>query len=412
MNRYTDVMENAEYDIYPDDDNYIERLIDVAQNFRTFDEALDSFMIERNEIEEMATTKDKIEHIKLLFKNAEIDVPRKLNEWYRKHIRIEKKTAIQFCFAFGLNIEEAEDFFRRICLMRSFDCHNIEEVVYYYAICNNLTYMQAQDIINQIQLQDNTRIDFNEGIVYTESIIEEVNSFATAQELISYVNNNISYFTYSNATAYSTIKRLWNEITCEGGIAKKERAKYDIVFKDDYIQDEYATEHFNIKKSSNKESKKQEESLWNVYLQILGFYGIDNSVTGADRSIKPLLKNNALIHTFAQESFPDRDGLNKILLGVRVSEEKTRKTLILLAFYWHFAKIAIQGDRTYEVKNMEIERGLQTINGILTDAGYPELYHGNPYDWIFLFVLNSQTPLVTFRIDIMREIYNIWREQE
>lgn len=412
MNRYTDVMENAEYDIYPDDDNYIERLIDVAQNFRTFDEALDSFMIERNEIEEMATTKDKIEHIKLLFKNAGIDVPRKLNEWYRKHIRIEKKTAIQFCFAFGLNIEEAEDFFRRICLMRSFDCHNIEEVVYYYAICNNLTYMQAQDIINQIQLQDNTRIDFNEGIVYTESIIEEVNSFATAQELISYVNNNISYFTYSNATAYSTIKRLWNEITCEGGIAKKERAKYDIVFKDDYIQDEYATEHFDIKKSSNKESKKQEESLWNVYLQILGFYGMDNSVTGADRSIKPLLKNNVLIHTFAQESFPDRDGLNKILLGVRVSEEKTRKTLILLAFYWHFAKIAIQGGRTYEVKNMEIERGLQTINGILTDAGYPELYHGNPYDWIFLFALNSQTPLVTFRIDIMREIYNIWREQE
>ncbi|MBQ5735545.1 MAG: hypothetical protein IIV51_09240 [Lachnospiraceae bacterium] len=152
--------------------------------------------------------------------------------------------------------------------------------------------------------------------------------------------------------------------------------------------------------------------MWSIYLQILGFYGMDNSVTGADRSIKPLLKNNVLIHTFAQESFPDRDGLNKILLGVRVSEEKTRKTLILLAFYWHFAKIAIQGGRTYEVKNMEIERGLQTINGILTDAGYPELYHGNPYDWIFLFVLNSQTPLVTFRIDIMREIYNIWREQE
>ena len=412
MNRYTDVMENAEYDIYPEDDNYIERLIDIAQQFRTFDEALDSFMIERSMIKENASTEDKIECIKDLFKKAGIDVPRKINEWYKKHIRIEKKTAIQFCFAFDLDIQESEDFFRRICLMRSFDCHNIEEVVYYYAICNNLTYMHAQEIITQIQLPDNARMNYEEDIVYTESIRKEVNSFATSQDLICYINDNISYFTYSNATAYSLIKKLWNEIACEGGIAKKERAKYDIVFKDDYIQNEYETEDFDVKRNSGKENKKREESLWNIYLQILGFYGMDNSVTGADRSIKPLLKNNVLIHTFAQESFPDRDGLNKILLGVRVSEEKTRKTLILLAFYWHFAKIAIQGSRTYEVKNMEIERGLQTINGILTDAGYPELYHGNPYDWIFLFVLNSQTPLVTFRIDIMREIYNIWREQE
>lgn len=114
MNRYTDVMENAEYDIYPEDDNYIERLIDIAQQFRTFDEALDSFMIERNMIKENASTEDKIECIKDLFKKAGIDAPRKINEWYKKHIRIEKKTAIQFCFAFDLDIKESEDFFRRI----------------------------------------------------------------------------------------------------------------------------------------------------------------------------------------------------------------------------------------------------------------------------------------------------------
>lgn len=44
------------------------------------------------------------------------------------------------------------------------------------------------------------------------------------------------------------------------------------------------------------------------------------------------------------------------------------------------------------------------INEMLVDAGYPTLYPGNPYDFIFLASMNTLFPLLSFR-DIMREIY-------
>ena len=40
---------------------------------------------------------------------------------------------------------------------------------------------------------------------------------------------------------------------------------------------------------------------------------------------------------------------------------------------------------------------LGQINHYLADAGYTELYYGNPYDWIFLFAMYDEYPLPTFR---------------
>lgn len=33
----------------------------------------------------------------------------------------------------------------------------------------------------------------------------------------------------------------------------------------------------------------------------------------------------------------------------------------------------------------------------MIEAGYPELYVGNPYDWIFFYVSHDREPLITFR---------------
>ena len=44
------------------------------------------------------------------------------------------------------------------------------------------------------------------------------------------------------------------------------------------------------------------------------------------------------------------------------------------------------------------------MNKMLTDAGYPALYEGNPYDWIFMFAAQDAYPLDAFRF-FMRELY-------
>ena len=49
------------------------------------------------------------------------------------------------------------------------------------------------------------------------------------------------------------------------------------------------------------------------------------------------------------------------------------------------------------------------INARLLDAGYLKLYAGNPYDWIFMWALNDENPLIAFRY-YMGEVFAVKEE--
>ena len=96
--------------------------------------------------------------------------------------------------------------------------------------------------------------------------------------------------------------------------------------------------------------------------------------------------------------------MEKVLNGARISDERMRKLLILLSFYEYLAGKAVAcGGRT--VSGRDAENCRLRINDILLSSGYQTLYAGNPYDWIFLFALENDDPLTTFREDFMQEIY-------
>ena len=63
----------------------------------------------------------------------------------------------------------------------------------------------------------------------------------------------------------------------------------------------------------------------------------------------------------------------------------------------------------YSAKVSDAERCLDTINARLLDAGYPELYAGNPYDWLFKWSLNDEHPLEAFRT-YMGEVFAVKEE--
>ena len=138
-------------------------------------------------------------------------------------------------------------------------------------------------------------------------------------------------------------------------------------------------------------------------MQILGLSGNYIDKIYKDRSIKSILKDNELLHPLAEDSFPDRDGLNKILNGEHVSYERIRKLLILLVFYKFWANKALCSNH-YEAGYGDADRCISTINDNLVDAGYPMLYPGNPYDFIIFVSVNADNPLMTFR-DYMREMF-------
>ena len=397
MGRYTDSLKDLSFDLYPDDDDFEQKLAEVAGQFRPFDVALTAFLVENGMIEETASADEIVEFITGRFKAAGIEPPRHRKKWFSEHKSIKRDTAFDLCFALGLSLDQAEDFFRRVCLERGFDGHDMKEIVFRYAIRKGLSYAQAQEILGQIPVVKAENKIGNCEVVYTEMIQSEVDEMDSEEELIAYLTESAEGFGYNNATATRFIRTLWEEIACEDGLAEKERRDHHVTYEED-------TENYGKADGRMRVRTPKGDSLWEVYLQILGLSYIDMKKVGTDRSLKPILVDKDFMPHLAEDSFPDRDGLNKILNGEHLSHERVRKILILLAFYRYWAKLLVEtGD--YEVRGGELTRCEHMINNYLVDAGYPTLYIGNPYDWLILYSLaNSDVPLMTFR-GFMQELY-------
>lgn len=393
MGTYTEFIEYKRYEISTDDENYIEELQKVAEMFRNFDEALDVFLVEHGYGGELSNIETKVSFISLKFEQQKIRIPRNIRKWFTQHTRIERKTAFQICFAFNLGVIDTEDFFRRICLQRGFDCHNTDEVVYFYALNHKLCYQDARQVIDQVPKIKTGKVDFVKEVMYTASIEEELEKFNDVSELLSFITDHITEFGYNNVTAYEYIHKIWDEISSENGLALNEKNKLYASF--DGIEEE--------NNAQIKSKRTREDSIWGIYLQILGLSGKGISSIDKDRSLKPILKNNKLLHPLAEESFPDRNGMNKILNGEHVSYESVRKILILLVFYKFWVRLALER-KSYEAIYGDTDRCTFMINNCLMDAGYPELYVGNPFDWIVLYALIDDYPLITFR-EYMRQMF-------
>ena len=151
-------------------------------------------------------------------------------------------------------------------------------------------------------------------------------------------------------------------------------------------------------------------STWIIFSQIIGLanYQENEYATKYDRSLSSVLSGNKLMPLKADYCFPNRQNIDKLIRGDSVGDDEIiRKMLIFLVFYTHWAKLVInKNDAFYSANFSDAERCLDTINVRLLDAGYPELYAGNPYDWLFKWALNDENPLIAFR-HYMGEVFAI-----
>lgn len=364
-----------------EDDDFIEQLLEVAKLFRPFSVAMDEFLIEHGYKGSISSTDEKVEFIRSVFTKANMDSPREIREWFSAGQDIQRETAFQICFAFGLDGFETDEFFRRVFSKeRSFNCHQIQEAIYYFCLNNGLSWADAMDIQSQVSLTG--KVLTSSDVVYTGSIIKELNNMESKEELVIWLNENIDKFVGSNVTAYETIQRLWQQAAGPNGLLLQEHKLLPSMLDDSV---------------AGKKSKLWAENVnakpWDAYLAILQLDKKDVKKLGTDRSIKPILEK---LHDSAQDSFPDRQGIDRILRGEHVSYERVRKWLILLTFYTFWAKKAIDKGN-YEANTGDADRCITSMNQHLIDSGYPELYVGNPYDWIFFYATKSDEPLFVFR---------------
>lgn len=383
---YTSAIQKTLENISWEDDNFIDELLRVAQLFRPFSFAITKFILEHGYGGKTDDVDARVDYIRSTFEKANITPPREIREWFTAGQPIKRDTAFLICFAFGLDGGETDEFFRRYYAKeRSFNCHQVQEAIYYFCLNNGLPYAEALDIQTHVPLTKESQKTGD--VVYTGSIIAELNELETKEELITYLTENIDKFSDSNVTAYETIRRLWTLAARNGGLLMQEREKLPSIL------DDAATGEKSRIRSGNAGVKP-----WDAYLAILQLDKNEVKRLNAERSIRPILKK---LHTDAQDSFPDRQGIDKILRGEHVSYERVRKWLVLLAFYTFWAQKAVKED-SYEADPEDANRCLTSMNQHLMDAGYPELYVGNPYDWIFFFASKSEEPLYVFRF--------IWNE--
>ncbi len=382
MGSYTEYLDENIDEIHPDDDDYEERLLEAARLFRPFSEALTSFLQSHGYDGPSDDPDGAAAFLRQKFVDAGIPVPRGLKSWFTGGSRMSRDTALQTCFAFHLTPEQAGAFFRNVCLDRGLDCHAYRETVCCFCLSRGLDWNTAQDLIARIPKPKTVRMQAGMEVLYTGTILEQLRTIRTPDELVSYISSSLDRFGYNNATAGRYIQDLWDEISRPGGLAFKEGL---------------AVPGPKEGPDAPVRTAAEGDSVWAVLSQILGLDRATHDRLVEERSIKSILKDNDLLHPLAEASFPDRDGIQKVLNGFHISNERVRKLLILLSFYRYWAEQRILKGYSTTAGPEDQDRCLDEMNQYLMDAGYPELYCGNPYDWIFLWALKDGSPLDAFR---------------
>jgi hypothetical protein len=148
MPAYTALLRKPLETISREDDNFIEELLRVVQLFRPFSVSITEFISKHGYQGDASDIDAKVAFIRAAFAKADMDAPREVREWFTLQQPIKRDTVFQICFAFGLDGGETDEFFRRIYTKeRSFNCHLIQEAIYYFCLNNGLTWADALNII-------------------------------------------------------------------------------------------------------------------------------------------------------------------------------------------------------------------------------------------------------------------------
>lgn len=312
-----------------------------------------------------------------------------VKDWFcdkRRPALVSNSRTIMFqvCFAINASFDDVKWFFSHVYFDRSFNCHTIEEAVYYYCFINNLPYADASRFILVINSYPESQ-DLP-GDAYTSEIKKRISHFSNNTEFLNFFKENKSIFHKWNKTALLCINQLLSDI-------KGKKNDKDII-------EAYRNGNFNC--DTTKCGLVIQEYLYNCkhnnYVNII--YG--QNISSIDFMLEQIIHTNTgisketVIPAIVKLNFPSKKTFSDILNRAEksTSYDSIRKCLVLLKFYHFFVNL--------ELNPGIIEDGYYTIyrdetNNILYSCGYEELFAGNPYDWLFLWSAAQKKPLNALR---------------
>ena len=384
-------------------------------NFRSFNEGLLEILIKKEYVSENATLNDmsQILHKKLTNIGSPISL-NTVNSWITGEHRPKveagyRKQIYEICFALNLTFEETIWFFHHVYYDRAFNCHTIDESVFYFCFRKKLTYKDALAIIQKIMDSPTITSSSKENSNYTSFIQRRIEEIESVDELISFLSLNRENFSSWNESAYQTLDDLVKILlpsekgkkeidTLKRNIKRshspgeairkqKERNEWGLVMKE-FFFDFHEVSDFDLLEGKNIRSK-------NFLLeQILGMKLITKKekTRFIDKSSIPdVVKNN----------FPSRKTMSDILSEDKMTKSKSydsiRKLIILLEFYRYWCEIKINRKDDDNIDEPLSDIFFEETNHSLRLCGYEDMYAGNPYDWIFMCSAQAYDPLSYFR---------------
>lgn len=417
MNKnYTQYNSDSIYQFLDEDDTTeaIDFLKDPS-NFRSFSQGLSEIMTKKEYVTEAATANDMANILferlgkvgSTISKNTIIswftgDHRPKIEAGYRKQI-------YEICFALNLTLNETIRFFHHVYYDRAFNCHTLDEAVFYFCFKNGLTYQQALSIIQKIENSEINSTQSSSTSNYTLFVQQNIDEIKSSEELISFLSLNKLNFSSWNKSAYKILSNLIEQLipsekgkkeidkirkkikNCNsfyGIIPKlKDQQEWGLIMKE-FFFDFSDESYLDILEGKNIRSK-------NFLLeQVLGMK------LNLEKDKKRFI-DKSTIPDIVRNNFPSRKTLSDVLSEDKVFQTKSydsiRKLIILLYFYrfWCEIKISNQNEDYYEVPLSDIF--IDEINNLLYSCGYEKIYAGNPYDWLFLCSAQADNSLAYFR---------------
>lgn len=394
-------------------------------SFRSFNEGLTELLIKKGYPEDKNNTTELSEYLisKLRKINSSIGNETVISWFSGIHSpKVEagsRNKIYEICFALELTFNETLWFFHHVYYDRAFNCHTIEEAVYYYSFLNGLSYQEAQKVIQEIQNAPTFAATLEETANYTQFVRKRIHDFKSVAELKEFLIQNKENFNAWNQSALKTLNQLVLELIGP----PESKAVIDSLKQNvnDKRNKNAKTLTFNLADYPNcgliiKELlfdsqdpiENPEQSAAAYVLQAIEGRNTRKNTFILERILRTdrICRDNEKIQIpyIIRNNFPSKktmsDVLSKDKISVSKSYDSIRKMIVLLDFYRFWANEKLKNGYTEFSKDMLSnlsETYVEETNACLYQCGYEELYAGNPYDWIFLSSAQSEDPIKYFR---------------
>lgn len=277
---------------------------------------------------------------------------RKVRMWLKDDaLALNKKSAIQLCFALGLSFDEAERMLMRLC-EEGFHWRDPQEIIFIYALLRGMKYPQALELYERMGKKGllKHRRSEDKGM-YTEQARGSVIHLADEAELEAFLSDASRQLGVYHNTAYSLFMDFLELL----GLPQLNDSLPDV--KAMSMRDVIATYLHNsfiprMRRSSGKDSASEQLVL-----------------SALQRDIR--------------QNWPDEATLSRM---IHRETDVSRKVLVLL-FLATDGGDSQYGDLSDQDSNDLFQDMYERMNSMLSDCGFAPLDSRAPFDWMVLYCM-------------------------